>query len=235
MIDMPNWITQIRHEKLFQWNQEPGFEAQQHHSGVNKYYRPDIVPGEPISVVYSQAKAIPTDNPFFTSIVWSSGTNKLRFIPDIGNHPNTIVFFDIKRFTDPTHGFFHHEDETKPAIVVSEVVAYWRGYNYCTQHGLSFRPGPKSITIKGYLEYWYEGEFIDNGWESISLQWWDRFSTKGPPHWEKLPKLENMLSPELELISMLQNTSKPVKPLCNNFFQSETDEFQFLNIIQNIK
>jgi hypothetical protein len=127
-----------------------------------------------------------------------------------------------------------HRSDSNAAIHIDTVVVLWNREN---EYSTDYRPGPCSIHLKNYREYWKNGKFVHRNWDNMLCKFGNNFYSFGPPEWIVSPNI-NTLQPNkaqfLEMQKLLNFPQNDITVFGNKFFHSITDEFRFHTIIKGI-
>jgi hypothetical protein len=221
MTNEKEWLDQLRDKKLFRWDKEPGFITQ-HPIGVCICDNASPKSWDPHQAIYSyelRNLRNNSNNPItglgYISMGWENSKN-------IGNHPSRITCSRITSFFD--HQNWQIPYPNKPILSIANLSIFWNKIS-------PYRPGPAMIDMFNYSEYWKENTMVEQRCSRTVFKWWNQFATLGPPDWEVVSENRDTKE-ERELLSLLKSTQSPITPLKNNFFNSSTDEFRFMDIIQ---
>jgi hypothetical protein len=245
---MKNWIEYIRERDLFEWGHHKDFNEIIYDEELEQqqYFRNSKFSlGYLHHICYHYlTKALPQ---FKSEIKMDEcAWIKMGFVPedqyemnDIGFHPISFHMHNIRRYT--LDGKIHN-DEGSPAITVKDMFAVWNNFETCKKYNITHRPGPIVISILGYKEYWDNGVFIRAGWNDMRLEWNPRpnslasgMQTAYGPDWKVHTRVEDMGPSEKKIIALLHSLEEPATPFNNKFFNSVSDEFRYLDLVQGWK
>jgi hypothetical protein len=158
---------------------------------------------------------------------------------DTHYHPSHIGMIWLERHLKDN---VFHRNDWLPAITINDLHLSWNDYSFCQSKTATYRPGPEIITINNYKEFWSKGKFIRNSYTSIFYQWvgglnlleTNNLDGDNNLTWYPINKSAKLTVNQKKLYDLLNTLQAPATPFENRFFNSDTDEFRFMDIMHRI-
>jgi hypothetical protein len=250
MIQFPVWTDHVQSDKLFKWKDDGSFKVNHMVSRQSSVYNSNTNAdlSIPHHILMSDVENVPRNfketprydrqRVSYISMDWvrPQETN-LEF------HPSLIVMNNVHRYDDLLSGKI--SDENVEAITIDTLEVLWRTYEQCQNNNIPYRPGPHTITITNYREYWKDGKFLRREWDGLKYDWEAMYLgrlhsfmyiTDDAPSWKEHTPFGIADVPQIKikkLQDLLHSLQKPATPFANEFFNHTTDEFRFMEIVQH--